>query len=161
MQIAIEDVRAKHTALFELIRFTDQQAMALLGLYTTIAVAAAAGFGASLGPNRLIPLSAGVAMLVAAAFLVVGAACCFRVIRSATISTPGREAEFWVWATTTPTIGGAAVLSAYLRQADDMMEKNRIVNESGTAWLRRARGFGMAAPLLAVMGALVAVKAGW
>lgn len=39
MAIAIEDVRVKLAATFDLIRFIDQQAMALLGLQMTLAVA--------------------------------------------------------------------------------------------------------------------------
>lgn len=160
IEIAIEDVREKHKALFELIRFTDQQAMALLSLYTTLAVAAASGFGASLGKDAIIPAAGGAGLLAAAVALAAGSACCFRVLRSATISTPGRGPDFWIWAMENPGVDETEMLSSYLRQLEKPIATNRAVNASGTWWLMLARICGMAAPILAGGVAAAAWRAG-
>lgn len=152
IEIAVEDVREKHKALFELIRFTDQQAMALLSLYTTLAVAAASGFGASLGSAPLLPAAAGWALLAACAAFVVGTGCALRVMWSSDIATPGREPDFWQWADG-DHCGAQDVLSAYLKQMEEPIAWNRSLNRKTTRWLQAARACGIAAPVLAAAAA--------
>lgn len=157
--IAIEDARAHHTARLELIQFTDQQAMNLLSLYVTLSIAAASGFGASLG-SALVPAAAGYALLTAAIPLLAGAACCFKVLSSADIALPGREPAFWRWATENDALTGADVLKAYLGQMAETAEVNRGVNRRGTWWLSTARACGVTAPVLASSVALAAWRYG-
>lgn len=156
IEIAVEDVRVKLAATFELIRFIDQQAMALLGLQTTLAVAAVTGFGASLGPAPLLPFAAGVGLLSSAVALVSGAACCMRVVSSATIATPGRDPDFWRWAHDNKDIVLAAALSAYLDGAEQMVANNRALNDRGARWFAAARYCSVAAPILAIATAFSA-----
>ncbi|MEP9349161.1 hypothetical protein [Xanthobacter sp. KR7-225] len=143
---ALEDARERHKAVYELIRFTDQQAMALLNLYCTLGVASASGAAASLGRDAIIPLPVGSALGVAALFFILGAGCCFRVLASATINLPGREAGFWTWANSYPTLGLSEILAAYLDGVADREAMNNGVNATGAKWLGRARLFGLIAP---------------
>src|SRR5690606_29655615 len=95
LQVALDDARARQTALLQLIYFTDQQAMSLLRLYVTIAVATATGAATGFAPNSWIPMAASIGLTVVSIALLVGCYFCFQAMKTAELALPGRGADFW------------------------------------------------------------------
>lgn len=156
-KIALEDARARHGALVNLIYFTDAQAVNLLRLYVTIASASAAGSIASFAGNlSAMPLAVGWGLLVATILFVVGAYYCFLAMAPASINLPGRDAEFWIWAMR-DDIDRIDVFREYLENLKAKTPRNQMVNIKGSSNLNHAKRLGMAAPLFALaVGGLAA-----
>ncbi|NKM99455.1 hypothetical protein [Rhizobium leguminosarum] len=90
LKIALDDVRARQTALVNLIIFTDQKAMAVFRLYVTLGIAAGAAGAASFFRNDALLEFARWAMVATACWLALGALFCFRAMSRASINLPGR-----------------------------------------------------------------------
>jgi hypothetical protein len=152
IRIAIDDARARHAAVVALIYFTDTQAMGLLRLYATLALATASGVAASLAGNATVPRPLAWALATATVVLIAGAAFCLRAMQSGVINLPGRGASFWLWASG-PNVDQAGWARAYF---DNLIEKSRL-NEALN--LRTARALRLA-KLCAVALPIAAAAAG-
>lgn len=143
----IEDARARHAAVINLIFFTDRQAMTLLRLYLTFGIASASGAVASFGTNAAVPKALGYALLAAAGCMVIGIFFCLRAMQTTTINFPGRPANFWQWALNRER---EEVIKAYL---ENLVEKNALndttVEKTGKAY-GRAKGIAFITPLIAL-----------
>jgi hypothetical protein len=158
LKIALDDARARHQALVNLVLFTDQKAMAVFRIYVTIGVAAAvtapAGFFRS---DELLQFSRW-SMSTSALMLAIGAYFCTKAMSRATINLPGRGAEFWLWAMDERVTIDKAV-GAYLSELHQKQDVNRDLNEKTAAALHTAVQVGMWTPAAAVLAGLVALFA--
>lgn len=147
----IEDMRARHGALVALIYATDGQALSLLRLFTTLAMATASGaIAAFVSVSKYsVPLAA--SLSAAAVIFVIGAALCLVALRAARISLPGRKADFWKWAVNNPKIKKAKVLSAYLAEAEKQYTLNQRLNVTTSTALKWAKVCTASAPILALL----------
>ncbi|THK35641.1 hypothetical protein EHS39_23725 [Ensifer sp. MPMI2T] len=152
-KVALDDARARHTALVNLILFTDQKAMAVFRLYVTLGIGAgitaAAGF---FRDDELLQFSRW-SMLATAEWLAIGALFCFRAMSRSSINLPGRGAEFWQWAML-PQHGAEDVAEAYFAELLETQKANRSLNERTASALDIAVKMGIATPLItAIAGA--------
>jgi hypothetical protein len=154
-KVAIEDARHRHAAVVNLIYFTDNQAMALLRLYVTVGVAAAAGGAAVLSPNGVIPVVVGWALIAVVVVLGIGSAFCLIAMQAVPLNLPGRGAEFWLWAMD-EAIDGAQASRNYLENLEKKQGQNNVLNKRTSKALARARLCGSVAPVAALITAWVA-----
>lgn len=158
LKFAAEDARARHTALVQLIYFTEQQATSLLRLYITLAVAAASAAVAGWGGQSIIsgPLTWG---LGAAAIVLIAASMqCYRAMAPAEIGLPGRGPEFWLWALNDDGVDYKHALTTYLRNLDETINKDRETNRRAGAALKWAKRIGIgAAPAAVIVGAAAVI----
>lgn len=159
LKIAIDDARARHAAIVQLIYFTDSQAMSLLNYYTTIGVAAATGAVAALSTDTILPRAAGWALASAVPFSVAAALLCFFAMRTTRINLPGREADFWIWGMN-PAIDRKRVFIEYLNNLKSKNELNTRTNERTGRTLRAAKISGIAIPLISLASGLFALWRG-
>jgi hypothetical protein len=153
--LALEDIRTRQQAGLETIRATDQQAMSLLALYVTLASAAAsAGVAALASDQILFPRILSAPLLLAALAFAIGRQKCFRAMKLARIGVPGRSPDFWRWAAL-PEIAFEEAMQSYLKNAEEMYALNTSVNREGAFALNTARLFGLAAPVVGVVLALL------
>lgn len=157
--IAIEDARSRHAATFELVRFTDSQAMSLLGLYVTLGIATVSGAAFGLAPASGLPAPVATALAAAAVLLFVGAAFCLRVLASADLGLPGREPAFWIWALADQD--AKAILLGYMERLAEASAVNKALNTSATGHLGNARLCGALAPLAAFLTGVATAGAGF
>ena len=123
-RVVIEDARHRHAGVVGLILAQDARALALLRVYVTIGVAAAAGaVGVLLTPAPSLPRPVGWALLAVVVSLSLGSYWCFRVMRTTPINIAGRKADFWLWAIR-PDVTTAAVLQAYLENLQTKNNEN-------------------------------------
>jgi hypothetical protein len=153
LRFAIEDARTRHEAVVNLIYQTDQQAVSLLSLFVTLALATASGFVGSLVKPPVVPAGFTVPLLVATLGFLVGAYMCFRTLETAMINLPGREAKFWTWANGEGVTGEMA-FGSYLENLQSKTDQNNKLNATTSKSLRWARRFGIAAPLLSLLVAM-------
>ncbi|QRG07920.1 hypothetical protein EZH22_06020 [Xanthobacter dioxanivorans] len=149
LDAAVEDARERHKAVIELIRFTDQQAISLLNFHAALGVALVSGAAACLGKDPLVPAFVGIAFGAGAICFIAGAWCALKVQASATISLPGREPKFWIWAAH-GEIGNDLVFEEYMNSLARGQIKNDEANIYGVKWLKRARACVFAAPIAAI-----------
>lgn len=160
-RVIIEDVRLRHAGVVALIMAMDTRAMALLRVYVTIAVAAAAGsVGLLLSPTPSLPAPVGWALLAVVICLGVGSYLCFRVMRTTPISIPGRKADFWLWALR-PDVTVAIALQAYLDNVQLKSDQNDALNAQMTRTFNRAKLAGMLSPVAAVLAGFAAAGHEW
>ncbi|MBY5753701.1 hypothetical protein E0H51_07140 [Rhizobium leguminosarum bv. viciae] len=152
LKIALDDVRARQTALVNLIIFTDQKAMAVFRLYVTLGIAAGAAGAASFFRNDALLEFARWAMVATACWLALGALFCFRAMSRASINLPGRGPEFWQWAMR-PENEPHEVAEAYLVELLDRQKVNRELNEKTAGALATAVKMGIATPLITAVAA--------
>lgn len=152
----LDDARARHQAVVDLILFTDQQSTVLLQIYITVAVATAAGSLSAFTEAALIPKAAGWGLLSATAMLVVGSLMCLRATTRAAINLPGRGADFWSWVIS-HDIDATEVSRRYLEELGTKQTANRKLNEDTADALFAAKVIGMATPLVAVGAGLVSL----
>jgi hypothetical protein len=152
----IEDTRARHGALVALIYATDAQALSLLRLFTTLAMATASGAIAAVASvsKYYVPLAA--SLSAATVIFVIGAALCLVALRAARVSLPGRKADFWKWAVN-PKIKKAKVLSAYLAEAEKQYTLDQRLNVTASTALKWAKVCTASAPILALLVGVGAV----
>ncbi|WP_267423178.1 hypothetical protein [Methylobacterium sp. GC_Met_2] len=153
-KLALDDVRVRQKALLDLILFQDQQAMGLLRLYVTLGIAAASGSLATIFSNEAWKSALGAGLLVAVAPLSLGTAYCFRATWAASIGFPGREPNFWQWASH-PDIEEGGVREAYLAQLSDSMEVNHGLNAKCATLIKWAKLCGALTPAVTVFIGLV------
>ncbi|MCQ1778231.1 hypothetical protein NOJ05_13570 [Neorhizobium galegae] len=146
-KLALDDVRARHLALVNLILFTDQKAMAVFRLYVTIGIAAGAAAAASFFRDDGLLIFARWSMALTAIWLALGAFFCFRAMSRGSINLPGRGPEFWAWAMD-PRVETRAVIDAYLAELAERQAINRRLNERTALFLDIAVTMGIATPLL-------------
>jgi len=151
----MDDLRARHQAVVDLIYFTDQQATALLQLYVTIALASGAGAITAFTGDQLLTKAAGWGLLMALAPLAVGCHYCLRASSTAALNLPGRGAEFWLWASR-DDVSETDALAAYLENLAAKQQANNQVNASTAGALRRAKQSGIAAAIVGVAAGLIA-----
>jgi len=154
MRFAIEDARTRHEAVVNLIYQTDQQAVSLLTLYVTLALATASGFVGSLLPTPVVPSGFSVPLFVATLGFIGGILMCFRTLETAMINLPGREAKFWIWANGENVTPEQAFV-AYLDNLQTKTGQNNALNASTAQSIRWARRLGLAAPVVALLSAVV------
>lgn len=153
----IEDARARHAALVQVIQFIDRQATALMRLYVMIGIASASGAAAGLAAQSLIPRPAGFAFAGAVVISVVGAAMCMRAnLMPSDISLPGRGPEFWQWALQHEA-SGRVVLDAYLSNLAERTERNRTLNVKVARALSWAKRFSLLYPPASLGAGLAAI----
>lgn len=153
-RIALDDARARHAAVVALIYFTEQQAMGLLRLYTTLSLAAASAAAAGFLHTAQLPRPLQFALLGATAVLLFGAGNCLAAMKSAAISLPGRDPDFWIWATE-ESVTREQWIEAYLSNLNGKAKANRDLNKRSARALARAKLCAIAAPLAALLGAVV------
>lgn len=91
----IEDLRARHRAVVQLILFTDQQATLYLQTYLTVSLAAGTAAATALSGVGPVPTSVGYGLASATLVLLAGAFFCLGAAASGAINLPGRGADFW------------------------------------------------------------------
>ena len=157
--VIIEDVRARHAAVGDLIKNIDQQAISLLSFYPSIAIAAVSGAAAIIISVPSVPPLVGYGLAAAALCFVAGSMSCFMVLRTAIINLPGQDAAFWRWATH-PKLTELQVVQAYLEAIASREAMNNAVCARGSRWLAIARMFGVLAPVAAAVTMLAAYRPG-
>lgn len=151
----IEDARARQSAVISLIYFTDVQAVNFLRLYITIAAAAGSGAAAAMGSSlpskpELIASTMGLfAMMVIASFF------CLRAMAPVELSLPGRDGAFWQWGLL-EEVNHSHLIGEYLTSVDVGLKNNRTINGASAGALTMAKQVGIAAPVVAILAALVA-----
>lgn len=149
---AIDDARRRHEAVVGLIYHLDQQAIALVSLYVSLALAAISGAVASIGIDASAARAIAPPLAAASASLVLGCFECFKVLDTRKVNLPGRPPEFWIWAAR----GDIALERAYgdyLQNLETKLKQNDEFNVISSAHIRRARQYGIAAPIVALIGA--------
>lgn len=158
MQMAVEDVRAKAEARFELMRFLDQQAMQLLGYYAALATAAGGAALSWFGSNPVVPGIASIGLGITAVMFTVGSWRCLKVMKSATINLPGEDTGFWRWMIDNAEIGDADALRRYLDRVDMRTDVGAKLNSEAARNLALARSIGVWAPASGLLaGVLLAL----
>lgn len=145
LKLAIDDIRARQDAVYDLVLSQDKQAMELLRLYVTVGLAVASGAVAMLSNPDRFPL--GVGLLCGLVALVVGIVFCFRATWQAQIAFSGRDAKFWEWASH-PSITTADLQAAYFKAADENLKTNRRLNVETAREYWIAKWCGVASPIL-------------
>ena len=158
-KVAIEDARTRHKAIVDLIYFTEQQAMGLLRLYITLAVAAASAAIAAWSKGSVVPPEVGVALATSSIILVLGSWYCFKAMETAEINMPGRDAEFWIWANH-EDVPQYQILEKYLEELQEKHALNRGVNVSSARAFHNAKLTGVSVPIGALAAGLVALGIG-
>ncbi|RUZ54102.1 hypothetical protein, partial [Mesorhizobium sp. M7A.F.Ca.CA.004.05.2.1] len=149
-KLAIEDARFRHNALVGLIIASDNQALALMRLFLTVATATGAGFASVIVPHTLIQTPLAWSLAAATLAMVYSAWQCFRVISPRIINLPGRGADFWLWAADA-TGTREEVFRQYLKVLAEKHEINKSVNESQASALRWAKLGGILSPMVALV----------
>jgi hypothetical protein len=156
LKTAIDDARARHVAVVQLIQIADTHAMSLLTFYTTLGVAAATGAAAGLSNAALLPRAAGWALASVVPVAVFSAVFCFLAMRTTRLNLPGREAKFWLWALD-PAVARRDVFVEYLKNLATKNELNNRVNERTGGFLRIAKLSGIAIPVISLSVGLSAL----
>ncbi|MGH6736339.1 MAG: hypothetical protein ACRECX_09710 [Methyloceanibacter sp.] len=156
LKLAIDDARHRQIALLDLIYSTDTKALGLLRLHVTIGMAAAAGAVAGFTSTSSIPKSVAVGLIAAVVALFVGCVFCFRSMRSAKVSLPGRGADFWKAAldnkVTVPVIA-----DQYLSELANGQERDRETNRVTARDFAIAKWAGIVSPALALVTGLLSL----
>ena len=153
----IEDARARHGGIVNLIYVTDQQAMLLLRLYATLGIATSSGAIAGLVGQPMIARPLAWALVAASITLILGAALCLRVLQAARINVPGRDPEFWLWALR-DDIDRKTALRGYLENLQVKIAANRSLNIKTATALKWAKRCGAAMPIAALMTGAAAMR---
>lgn len=148
--VAIEDIRARHDALRELIVLADQQALGLLQMFIPVASAAATGAVIGLTGATLLPAAITVSLSVVTLLLLVGSLVCLRAMNTATIGLSGRDGAFWRWASL-PEISAEDVGSEYFLAAEESIRINRCHNENTARLLMAAKRIAIWTPAIALV----------
>jgi len=160
LKLVLDDARHRQAAMLQLIYFTDQQALGLLRLYITLGIAAATGAVAILAPGSWLPPSASLALAASALALQIGCYFCFRAMRTAEISLPGRGADFWK-AALASECRLRDVMDQYLEDLEEGQGRDQLTNRQSAKALARAKLAGPAAAALALAVFIVSLAARW
>lgn len=152
-KIAIEDARFRQNALMQLIYAGDRQALSLLRLFLTLAVAAAGGALSIFLGTWSLPIEAAWALSAASALLLGSAVSCTLAIMGGAVNLAGRGAEFWLWAAEKSVTREEAFI-AYLQNLEAKHETNKVRNLKQARALMVAKIGGLiATPIAAAIGA--------
>ena len=155
LSLAVDDSRARNEALIGLIAMADQQAITLLGIYLSLGTATATGAAAGLIAGATYSIVSA-PLITTTATLFLGSVFCFLTMRRSTVSLPGREPAFWLWAIKYESISEREAVVAYLSALAKELEVNRKVNVTSARYLATARACGLGTPVAAaVAGVLV------
>jgi hypothetical protein len=157
LRTALDDVRARHAAVVNLIYVTDGQALGLLRLYTTLGVGAASGAVAGLAGSPIVTRPLAFGLLAATVTLIAGAGFCLRALQSSRINLPGRTPDFWQWAMH-EGVDRKAVLTAYLSNLQDKSVLNAEVNAKAANALKWAKRSAPASVVAALIASLLAAS---
>lgn len=157
LKVGLDDARARHAAVVNLILFTDSQALGLLRLYVPIAIATASGAVASFSSGSAIPKAAGIALAAVTIVLIVACAYCFRAMNSSAINLPGRGAEFWRWAA---EASNGQMFSAYMQNLQEKQVANNELNHRTAGHLARAKRCAVVMPMVALLAGALALAIG-
>jgi hypothetical protein len=155
LRFAIEDARARQEASVALIYFNESQAMSLFSTYATVAIAAASGFAAGFSGAAFVPWPMALALLASAVALITGCYFCVIAMKPADICLPGRDADFWIWATSDDR-SMKAIAGKYIHSLDESNKVNDVILEKSSAGLKKAKWLGLLAPLAAILVGLAA-----
>lgn len=156
-RIVFDDARARHAGVVALIMAKEVRALALLRIYVTIGVAAAAG---AIGvfftttSTAALPRPIGWALIAIVVGLSIGSFACFRAMRSDPVNLPGRLGDFWLGAID-PARSTAEVLTAYLTNLQDKSDQNDNLNKRLARWLDWAKWAGLLTPLAALFAGVI------
>jgi hypothetical protein len=148
MKIGIEDARARHGAIVNLILSLDAQAMGLLRLYVPVAIAAGTAAIAAFSPGSSIPKPVGAALAMIALALIVASWFCFKVMRSEKINLPGRGPDFWIRA---PEFEISEMYQAYMTELVRHQRDNNDLNKASADHLKWAKVFAILSPGLGLV----------
>lgn len=148
--VALDDVRARHQAVVDLIYFTDQQATTLLQLYVTVGLALATAAATALSGATPIPVAAGWGLLASVGALGLGCYFCLKATEARALNLPGRGAEFWIWASR-EDVSEEEAFSAYLKNLEAKQLSNNAVNAVTAGALKRAKRAGALTPAVFVV----------
>lgn len=154
----LEDLRARHQAVVDLIYFTDTQATTLLQLYVTVGLALGTGGVSALTGNAPLPLAVGWGLVASTVPLLAGCFHCLRATAARSLNLPGRGAEFWRWAST-EGLSEEDVLDAYLANLEVKQVANNDLNQITAGALKRAKRAGAVAPIVLVVASVLAFAA--
>ncbi|MBR0752513.1 hypothetical protein JQ604_09970 [Bradyrhizobium jicamae] len=158
LRFAVNDARERHKATVDLIGRIDQQALSLLQLYVTLAGAALSGAGVILlSAQSGYPRALGFGLIGFAAPLVFGAVLCVATIWPAAVNLPGRDPDFWLWATH-DGVQAQDVYRSYLEALAPKAKQNVELNLRMSRLMLVAKIAGIAAPLLGAFGAAIAMR---
>jgi len=160
LKIAVEDARARQTALVQLMYFLDTQAMNFLRTYITIEAAVVSAIVVAISNAWPFKVELLGSLFGLFGSILVGSFFCFRTMRTVTIILPGRGPEFWTWALD-KEISHDEVALAYLQSLEGSINENRRINEASSKELDRARFCGLLSPFIALGGALIASACYW
>lgn len=153
LRTVIEDARTRHAAVVALIYFTDRQAMGLLRLYGTLAVATTSATAAGFAPDPIVGRPFVAAVAAATIVLMIGCIFCLLAMASGRINLPGRGADFWLWSLT-PSVDRPEVLRSYLESMKERAQLNDDLNSRTAGALRRAKQCAIVAPMAAMLAGL-------
>lgn len=154
LKLALEDARGRHAAVIELTLFIDRQAMQLLRLFVSLAIATAGAALAGLGESAIVPPALAWGFGAAALTLVAGSVACLRTMAPAKVPLPGEGADWWLYSV---DHGGSFrnVAMSYLRRTDEFTRKARTLNETSGSRMKWAKRAGWLAPLIALAAGVV------
>lgn len=160
LRFACDDARKRHTAVVDLITATDRQAMALLQVYLTIAIAvvSAATVIYFATPATPIPKVFFAVLIGLAVPTLCGVFCCILSMWPGDISLPGRDASFWLWAME-PGVEAEKAYREYLENLAKGHARNKALNAKASAWLERAKVCGALAPFCALVALFIGIAA--
>ncbi len=155
LKFALDDARCRQAALVALMYSIDRQAESLLRLYLTLGLASASAGTAILLGKIPIPPPIGVGLLASVVTLLLGSWHCLRAMRPASITLPGRGAEFWIWAQH-DDVKFSDAAAQYLKELKDSQNCDRKLNQTCATSLRWAK---LMAPLTLILAlALLALS---
>lgn len=156
IKLALDDARARQTALVQLMYFTDQQALGLLRLYVTLGTASATAAVTGFSSNSWLPVEGSAALLACTTTFLAGSYFCFRAMRTAEVTLPGRGADFWKDALFA-NFNQAEIVSQYLDGLISGQHRDKATNKTSASALRLAKWAGISTPLVAIIVALLTV----
>ncbi|MCK0197754.1 hypothetical protein MWN34_12610 [Ancylobacter sp. 6x-1] len=155
-EIAIDDVRSREDALIAHIRSQENQALSLLSLCSTLAIACASGVAAGLGTtpiaSRLMSYGFGAAFVS----LLIGAGISLWTLRSTPLALVGRDPQFWRCALFHDERKADAILDGYMHASSETMKFNDHLSLSLSGHLKWARLFLILAPVAALCTIILA-----
>ncbi len=151
----MNDLRARHQAVIDLICFNDQRATEFLRLYVTVALAAGAGAISAFAGDQLLTKATGWGLLASLIPLAAGCFYCLEASKSAVLNLPGRGAEFWKWAGG-DEVSEQAVIQAYLENLEAKQKANNEINYRSARDLAQAKQAGIVAAMVGLVVGLIA-----
>lgn len=156
LKTVLDDTRARHQALTNLILYTDRQATLLFRTFITVTLATSAAAASVLLSPAWEYLGAWRWGLVGlAASFGIGCVACLRAMAPAGIGLTGHGADFWLWATKDGKLNDRT-LSEYLTRTKDAQEQDLATNEKAGKALNWAKRLALGSPLIAGAAVLVA-----